>query len=233
MGKIRIWVPAGVEAGVVRRQLGTSEPERVMALPMGGQGRDRLQHCVTAAAAALEPGERIVLMGLGGSLSPDYRVGDVLIYQTCIQLSTGEERAGDRPFSSAIQSQLREKLPRRRVDLIRGLTSDRVIWSAAEKQHLGQTHQASGVDMEGWTVLTALAPRGIPIAIVRVVSDSCGGDIPNVGAAIGPGGTFQPWPLVRPLVRQPAGALRLIRGSLVGLWALGRVAQALTGREQP
>ncbi|MEB3358272.1 MAG: hypothetical protein VKK04_16220 [Synechococcales bacterium] len=225
----------GVEAGVVRRQLGALAAERVMALPMGGRGSEPgaarvgqcLQDAVTAAVAELAAGERVVLMGLGGSLSPDYGVGDVLIYHTCVRLGTGDELKCDRPLSLLLQSHLQNRLPRRRVEQGRGLTSDRVIWSAAEKRHLGQSHQASVVDMEGWTVLAALEKRGIPGAVVRVISDDCGGDIPDVGAAIGADGRLRPWPLARSLGRDPLAALRLIRGSLVGLRVLGQVAQAV------
>jgi len=110
---------------------------------------------------------------------------------------------------------------------VRALTSDRLVWSAAEKRQLYRQYQAEVVDMEGYAALQVLSPANIPVAMVRVISDDCHRDLPDLNPALGADGSLQPLPLAMGLLQQPLAAARLIRGSLRGLRELGNVAAAL------
>lgn len=156
----------------------------------------------------------IIVMGLCGSLSPHYQIGDGVIYQACVD-DSGKVLNCDRALSQRLQARLQ-------VSSVKAFTSDRVVWSAAEKQALAQTHQAAVVDMEGIAVLSTVKA---PIAMVRVISDDAQSDLPDVTSAIDTDGTLQPIPLAIAMVRHPIGAVRLIRGSLAGLHRLRSLAQ--------
>jgi hypothetical protein len=106
---------------------------------------------------------------------------------------------------------------------VRALTSDRLIWSAAEKCELGKIYTAEVVDMEGFAALKVLGQAGIAVAMVRVVSDDCHHNLPDLTAALSLDGALQPLPLALGLLRQPIAAARLIRGALRGLQVLQRV----------
>jgi nucleoside phosphorylase len=92
--------------------------------------------------------------------------------------------------------------------------SDRLIWSAAEKRHLGRGVDV--VDMEGFAALEFFLPQGVPTAMLRVVSDDEHHDIPDLTPAFNSDGSLQ-----------PLAATRLIRGSLVGLKVLEQVTKLL------
>jgi hypothetical protein len=107
------------------------------------------------------------------------------------------------------------------------LTSDRVIHWAREKQQLAKAYGAEVVDMEGFAALQVLTEAGIPVAMVRVVSDDCGHDLPDLSAAFDAEGYLQPLPLALQFLRDPIAAARLVRGSLQGLRVLERVTAQL------
>lgn len=79
--------------------------------------------------------------------------------------------------------------------------------------------------MEGVTLLRALPD--CPIAILRVISDDCHHELPDISAAIAADGSLRVATLMLSFLRRPLAALRLIRGSLRGLKALEQVVASL------
>jgi hypothetical protein len=208
-----ILVPQGAEYKVVKSAAQrSSHPPQVMAIPVGigalSKWLDQIQW---------QPGSQIIVMGLCGSLSPQLRAGNSVIYQECVDRS-GKIWGCDRPLTEQLQTQLQ-------VPLVRALTSDRIVDSAAEKQQLGITHQAAVVDMEGIAVLSQL---DLPVAMVRVVSDDFNQDLPDLSAAIDADGKLQTVPLLFGMIRRPVAAVNLIRGSITGLNQLGSIAEKIT-----
>ena len=106
-----------------------------------------------------------------------------------------------------------------------GVTCDRVITTAAEKKRLGDRYSASVVDMEGAVLLKALPDRAI--AILRVISDDCREDLPDIAGAIAADGSLRPMTLALSFAKRPLLAIRFIKGSLKGLKALENMAFAL------
>ncbi|MBU7585258.1 MAG: phosphorylase [Nostoc sp. TH1S01] len=212
-----ILVPQGAEYKAVCRGLrqNTESTPRVLAIPVGMQSFTKyLQQWDKQQSPA-----KVVVMGLCGSLSQNYAVGDVVLYQSCTY--QGQVQECDRTFMTQLSS-----LPPK-VSLVKGLTSDRVIWSATEKSCLGKTSNCDVVDMESFAALKFFQPMGVEVAVLRVVSDDCQHDIPDLTAAISADGSLQTLPLAWGLISQPIAATRLIRGSLQGLRVLERVTQAL------
>ncbi|ALF56018.1 phosphorylase [Nostoc piscinale CENA21] len=162
---------------------------------------------------------RVLVMGLCGSLRQNYAVGDAVLYQSCTY--QGRVQECDRP----LMTQLSAALPK--VSLVKGLTSDRVIWSATKKSSLAATSNCDVVDMESFAALQFFQAMGIEVAVLRVVSDDSLHDIPDLSAAISTDGSLQALPLAWGLISQPIAATRLIRGSLQGLKVLEKVTQAL------
>ncbi|MBH8574125.1 phosphorylase [Nostocaceae cyanobacterium CENA369] len=166
---------------------------------------------------------RVLVMGLCGSLNKRYAIGDIVLYQNCNY--QGNLQECDRTFTAQLHSLLQEN-----VSLVKSVTSVRVICSAAEKQHLGKTLATDVVDMEGFAVLDFFKNIGVAVAMLRVVSDDCQHDIPDLSSAISSDGSLQPLPLAINLLRQPIAATRLIRGSLKGLKVLEEVTNLVFGK---
>jgi hypothetical protein len=210
-------VPQGAEYATVCRGLQRcSGPlPLVQALPVGPLAVSRyLQNWVPVAAESGSP-KRVLLMGLCGSLNGNLRVGQRALYQSCSLNGDTEAQIFDVELATALYRALEPQ-----IQWVNGLTSDRIICSAQEKQHLAQATGADVVDMEGYATLQALTPAGIAVAMLRVVSDDCHYDLPDLNPAIDATGTLQPLPLALGMLRQPIAAIRLIRGSLQGLQQL-------------
>ncbi|AVH65843.1 phosphorylase family protein [Nostoc sp. 'Peltigera membranacea cyanobiont' N6] len=218
-----ILVPQGAEYKAVCRGLrgGNGSMPTVGAIPVGM--KPLLKYL--QQAQVLAPKSRVLIMGICGSLSDRYPVGDIVLYQDCVY--QGKRQECDRTFTTQLHSYIPEK-----VSLVKSLTSDRVIWSAAEKRHLGETLAADVVDMEGFTALEFFNAIGVAVAMVRVVSDNCQHDIPNLTSAINSDGSLNPFPLAMGMLRQPLAATRLIRGSLTALKTLEQVTNLLFSGNQ-
>jgi len=204
-----ILVPAGAEYQAVCRGLRQSNSPQVQVFPIP-VGIEPLSEYL----AKYELPDSVVLMGLCGSLSTQHAPGDVVIYLECV--SEGKSKKCDR----FLTTQLQEKLG---GELVRGLTSDRLIWSATEKRQLGELYAAQVVDMEGVVALEKLSRVGM----LRVVSDDCFGDIPDLTPAIGKDGSLLPLPLMINMLRKPVAATRLVWGSLKGLKSLAEVTKKI------
>jgi hypothetical protein len=206
-----ILVPQGAEYQAICQGLKSwLHPPQVRSIPVGVAPVQRVLR-----SANLQNVSGVVVMGLCGSLSPRYQIGDAVIYHDCID-GSGTVKVCDRSLTQRLQNGLK-------VSPVRALTSDRVIWSALEKRDLGKTHGADVVDMEGMAVMSL----NLPIAMVRVVSDDVQHDLPDLSGAIDESGTLRSLPLATRMLRQPLKSLRLIRGSLAGLRSLQTVTQQM------
>ena len=215
-----ILVPQGAEYQAVWRGLSKSLNRRlpVIPIPIGCNSvTNYLQH--------QKLGKRGLLMGLGGSLSPQYQIGNVCIYQKCLYLNSQEELQTanyDGHFATIVHRQLKNKSA-----LVTGLTSDRLIYNTHDKLGLGEKYHASVVDMEGYAAVEVLQEKGISLAILRIVSDGCYDTIPDLNSAITTEGKLDNLSLARIMVAQPLASVRLIKGSLTGLRQLQKVTSLL------
>jgi hypothetical protein len=121
-------------------------------------------------------------------------------------------------FDPELNGWVQERLPAVKVGQAVG--SDRILTLASEKQALHQRLGASVVEMESLSILTLLQPQGKRLAMLRVISDDCRHDLPNISGAIQPNGSLRPLSLAAGFVQKPAGTGRLIFGALKGLAAL-------------
>ncbi|MBE8988165.1 phosphorylase [Nostoc sp. LEGE 12450] len=219
-----ILVPQGAEYKAVCRGLSgvTGSIPTVVAIPVGMKPLLKYLH----QGQFLVPKSKVLIMGICGSLSDRYRVGDIVLYQDCIY--QGKRLECDRTFTAQLHSYTSEK-----VSLVKSLTSDRMIWSATEKLHLGETLAVDVVDMEGFTALEFFNVGGLAVAMLRVVSDDCQHDIPDLTSAINSDGSLNPFPLAMAMLRQPLAATRLIRGSLTALKVLEQVTNLLFSGNRP
>ncbi len=220
-----ILVPQGAEYQAVRRAISVCFPVRIVPIPISAQPLTHYLQSWLSQSSSYPPS--VLVLGLGGSLSPDFSLGDIVIYHECC---TGFEPpclsclACDPGLTQSMINHLNyQQKP------IRAFTSDRIIDRAQEKQSLGKAYHASVVDMEGFTILSLLSPMGVAVAMVRVISDTCDRDIPNLNPAIDAQGNLQPLPLALKMSRHPLRAFRLIRGSLQALTILSKTVSQIYG----
>ncbi len=213
-----IVVPQGAEYQAVCRglQLADVDPIQVITIPMGTKN---IEQILASYSQQLAQSQRVLIMGLCGSLSDAYKIGDGLLVKSCLDLASNQINL-DLGLTTKLQNILS-------VEVVTGLTSDRIIAQAQEKLKLSQQYPVSVVEMEGYGYVTQLQQRGISVAMLRVVSDGLRGDLPDLSNAIDHQGSLKIVPTAIAFLKQPIAAIRLIRGSLTGLKTLEQMTAKL------
>ncbi len=212
-----ILVPKGAEYQAVCRGLpqNLTNTPKILPIPMGYKAVSRyLNQWLQSPEILNNPPTGVLLMGLGGSLSPLYSVGDIVIYQGCGNI-LGQWYECEQFLINKLMNQLQA-----RASVVRGLTSDRLLWMSQEKRDLGNRHNMDVVDMEGLAVIKLLSQVNIPLGIVRVISDDCYQDLPDLTSALTSEGELHPLSLALGMLKNPLRASKLVISSLKSLQGL-------------
>jgi len=213
-----IVVPQGAEYQAVCQGLKQvhSQNIKVISIPIGT--KDVLQTLVNRSFEFVSP-QRVLIMGLCGSLNFQQSVGDRILYGNCCNLA---QKCLD--LDQDLTKEIQKKLL---LNLYTGLTSDHPICQAQEKLKIGHEYNAEAVDMEGYAYIKELQRQGMSIAMLRIVSDDARGDIPDLSLVIDENGNLIFWQMVIAMFLKPFASIRLIKGSLTGLSQLRRVTKEL------
>jgi nucleoside phosphorylase len=212
---------------VAQADLGFSPPT-VISIPIGVEPTrstlTALHHDTPLPAHA-----SLLLLGLGGSLVPSLKVGAIALIHTCLPTWDDDSPGLNSPgltSDPALAAWIIQRLSSQ-VTEVNGVTSTQLISSAREKAGLHRRSHASVVDMEGYSVLEFCQASGVQGAVLRVISDSCQHDVPDINAAITSEGTIRSWPMTVAFLSHPISAIRLIRGALTGLRVLEEIVVTL------
>ena len=213
-----IVVPQGSEHQAVCRGLKKAHAKdiQIISIPIGTKN---IKQTLASHSGKLRNVQNILILGLCGSLSKQYSVTDIILYKTCWDINRQSVN-----LESELTTAIRQKLS---IDLINGLTSDRIIYQATEQLKLSQTYPVDVVDMEGYDYIKEFQQRNINVAMLRIVSDDIIGDIPDLSVAIDKNGNFKTLPMAIAFLQQPIAASRLIKGSLRGLKVLKEITYKL------
>jgi hopanoid-associated phosphorylase len=185
------------EARLVERH-GAGVGARAVA---GGGRADLLE---ARLKAALEGAEAVLSIGLGGALDPALEVGDVVVATEVLRPRRRWET------DSAWREWLLGRLPRARAGAVYG--SDDMVLNALDKAKLRGKGGAVLVDMESHVAAKVAAARGLPFAVVRVVSDKATVSLPEaVLAGLTEDGSMNLGGVLGALVRDPRQLPALIR----------------------
>ena len=169
----------------------------------GGARADLLEQRLKAALAA-EPIEGIISIGLGGALDPTLAVGDVVIGSEVLR------PRGRWLADAAWTRRLHERWPEAKVAPVFG--SGDMVLHTLDKAKLRLKHGAALVDMESHVAAKLAAARGLPFAVLRVVSDTAGLSLPNaVAAGIRPDGGMDLFGVLGALAGDPRQLPDLMR----------------------
>jgi purine-nucleoside phosphorylase len=216
-----IFVPQGPEFKAVQRGLNRMGAKVALyATPMGphairGYLEQWLETEFKTEFKGLDRTPSVLLVGLCGSMSPSLGIGDRVLYRSCVDVQSSDSVAA-LPCDAALVTTLQERL-KNAVTIVTSGTCDRMVHLASEKKSLSERYGVEAVDMEGHAFLSALAPIGIAVGMLRVVSDDALHDLPDLSAAMTEAGTLNSAKLALSMMAQPRNALRLIQGSLASL----------------
>jgi len=190
-----------VSGAVILAATGLGREARIVAgagviVIVGGGAADLLEQALERAA----PRAMAVLsVGIAGALAPGLRPGDRIIGAS----------VGDVATDPSWRAHLRAALPDAIVGAVAG--SDRIAASPADKQALHMATGALAVDMESHVAARVAARRGLPLAILRVISDAASASLPPAALiAMRPGGGVDLRAVLGSLARNPAQTPALI-----------------------
>lgn len=172
----------------------------VIAVAGGGDGDG-----LTAKLNALHGDIRgVISVGLAGALSPLLKVGDVVIADHII---TGSEKWD---CDEAWRVRLASRLPHAHQGTQFG--SDIVIDKPDTKKGLHDLTGALAVDMESQVAARFAAARGLPLAVLRVISDDAGHVLPPAAlVAMKPDGGIALGRILWSVMKKPAQVPALVR----------------------
>ncbi|MBE9044461.1 phosphorylase [Pleurocapsales cyanobacterium LEGE 10410] len=211
-----IVVPQGAEYQAVCRGLQQAKVKNIQVIPIA-IGTRNVEQTLANCSSLID--RQVLITGLCGSLCRQHAVGDGVVVPSCYNLN--HDRLA---LESELTRMIQDKLS---VDAVDCLTSDRLIFQAESKLKLAQKYPVSVVDMEGYSYILKLRHQGIPVAMLRVVSDDLSGDLPDLSRAIDDGGKLQAVPMAIAFIQQPITAIRLIQGSLSALKVLQQMIAKL------
>ncbi|MFN9173601.1 MAG: hypothetical protein ACK58N_03550 [Synechocystis sp.] len=236
--QILILAPQGTEFQAIAKGFSTS--------PGKNQARFSLQS-IPAGEPALVPflanlgktwtkstkPQAILVMGVTGSLNPNYDLGQPVLVTECQPWPQGRSPTtfhSDIELSQtlAIKFANNGKNTTPNIPFVKSITTNQVICQATEKQALAQQSGTDVVDMENTVILNFAQQYNIPVVILRVVSDTVAHDLPNLANIYDAKGNLKPWTLTTRFVRRPVAAVRLIRGSLIACEKLQQLAKQLS-----
>lgn len=213
---ITVLVCEGAEHQALSRGLKhTSLSTKIITLPMGISSVHRFFQ-----EKLIDKQDNVALLiGLGGSLSPQYQVGDVVVYQSCSYLDKKAKLQ-----TQFCHPQLSVRLARQlKIPLVKGVTANQLVNSPALKLTLQQNSGGQVVDMETFGVMSYFPS----LAVIRIISDSYSDELPNLNSAIDSEGKLNNFKMAIAFLQQPLAAIRLIRNSLIGLQKLEQVGNQI------
>ncbi|HLL26653.1 MAG TPA: adenosylhopane nucleosidase [Xanthobacteraceae bacterium] len=165
----------------------------------------------------------LISFGVAGGLAPHLRAGTCIVGSTIF--------GGATPFTTD------HHWSRSLLQTIPGAVHGDIVGVPApvahpeEKRDLHESTGAMAVDMESHVVASVAAARGLPVAAIRVITDSAARGLPQSAlAAMRANGTIDIAAMIRSIVKAPGELpmlFRTARDALVGSFALLRSRQLL------
>ncbi|MFK8186121.1 MAG: hypothetical protein AB8B99_22315 [Phormidesmis sp.] len=213
---LTVLAPAGAEYKAIEKGFRCAEhAPTLIAVPAG--------QAVGKFAQSLERGNKlaanVLLIGLGGGLSTKCEVGSPLLLK---QVWNATHQSVSLSCHEQLTAQISVRLS---TGIGVGVMCDRVITTVQEKLKLGDRYQAEVVDMESFSLLQALPHHNV--AILRVISDSCDHDLPDISQAVRPDGSLNGVSMAMSFAKQPIAAIKFIKSSLTGLSQLQQIGTRL------
>ena len=167
--------------------------------PASSKAMSTLQSFGTQGNSLRRP-DAIVVAGTCGSLSRTINEGDVILYSGCLSTSKTDRVNCTASIAKHLKSRLGARGFLCRSAL--GISSARVATSKAEKLELAKSG-AEVVDMESHEIVAAASQAGLPVVVIRVVSDSLDRKIPDFNVILRDNGEIDPINLLKLGIRSP------------------------------
>jgi nucleoside phosphorylase len=169
-----------------------------------------------------------IITGLAGSLVPWIAEGDIVVYKDCLSANGEQDPIHCSPqIVASINGSL--GVHGLKSTEVTGISSRRIAHHDQERGRLAEAG-AAVVDMESYEVAACAAAAGVPVAVLRAVSDSPGSRMPDLNRALNPAGEFNRWALASVLAARPLATASLFKASRRAIAALERALNAVLSK---
>jgi nucleoside phosphorylase len=218
MSRICVFAASDMEAQSIRKIAGPNE----LVLVISGMGPGNAK---TKAEAALSPGGKpdvVVVVGLCGGLTPSLAEGTIVAYTECLSSQPGKAplRSSKAVTDTMMTALMAAKIP---CDWVVGITSARIATTRDERLSLAKSG-AAVVDMETYPIVRVAADVGVPVVVLRVVSDSIDRELPDLNRALNDAGSLDGRKALKVALGSPVRTLKLLAANKR---AMQRLAPAL------
>jgi nucleoside phosphorylase len=167
--------------------------------------------------------DAVLVIGLCGGLTESLSEGRVVAYTAC---KSTEATKPVLPCAENIVDSVATLLTSSGIvcDRALGLTSSRIATNREERVALAESG-AKVVDMESYSILEAAAGAGVPVAVLRVVSDSLDRVLPNLNRALNDGGGLDGRRALRVGLGSPVRTLRLMAANKRAMQSLTKALE--------
>jgi nucleoside phosphorylase len=142
-----------------------------------------------------------IVVGMCGSLTSSIGESEVIVYTDCLSSSTNSERVRcTRTLVEHITALLKSRSINCRSTV--GVSTPRIATTKDEKLALARSG-AEVVDMESYEIVAAAIQARLPVAVVRVVSDSLDREIPDFNLALQDNGGVDSFKLLKVFIGSP------------------------------
>jgi nucleoside phosphorylase len=186
-----------------------------------GLGPQKARLAVDSAFGALptKVPDTLLVIGICGALTKQLPGDRLVVYTEC------HSSEGDKPVESCspqLTNGIATWLEGRGFpcDRVRGMTSDRIATSPQQRTELA-SRSADVVDMESYPIIAAANRAGVPVAVVRTVSDSFDRKIPDFNRALKPDGDLDGKKAIRIAMASPIRTIRLLQANRHAIQELG------------
>jgi nucleoside phosphorylase len=204
MSRIFVFAAMDMEGQYVRDISGPNE----LVLNVVGMGP---RNATAKAEAALREGDKphaIVVIGLCGGLTASLSEGTIVAYKECLSTEANSPRMlCCRTTSETMLEMLASaQIP---CESAVGITSRRIATTRAERLSLAKSG-ATVVDMESYCIARVATQFGVPVVVLRVVSDSIDRKLPDLNRALDDGGALDNRKALRVALASPLKTARLL-----------------------
>ncbi|MCI0628271.1 MAG: hypothetical protein L0387_42580 [Acidobacteria bacterium] len=173
--------------------------------------------------STVERPDGVLVLGTCGSLNSFLAEDEVIVYRQCLATDNNSARAlCTTPLAEHITSVLKSKgiNPRSAI----GISSPRIATTKQEKLTLAKTG-ADVVDMESFEIIVVANQARLPVAVIRVVSDSLERKIPDLNFALLDNGEIDTLKALRVAIGSPIRTARVLAASKRALKKLSEVLE--------
>lgn len=115
--------------------------------------------------------ELIISAGHGGALSPELRVGDIVIGEWVMSTKKNQRKLLFKNIPGALGGFRRGGI----------VTENRFVYASSDKRRLYEQSGALSVDMETWGIVESTEKSNVQIISLRSISDEYCDEVPNLG----------------------------------------------------